>query len=232
MNLHVYAIYIDVMLENLNIPKDIAEDFMNHVETIHVKKNSVIVNEGDRIMKIPFVKSGLLSVYKKELDLDREVLVFQIGPGQPCMMSIVASLRGTRSLVFVKAEIDSELILVNSIKMRKWQLESPSWNKFIVNIFMDRYNELLDRIHEITFGNIELRIIKLLKMEFQNNQENKIELTHLAIANKLGTTRVVVSRILKKLEKEKKIKLNRGSIQLSTDVCLSVWGLLARRLGN
>jgi CRP/FNR family transcriptional regulator len=232
MNLHVYAIYIDVMLENLNIPKDIAEDFMNHVETIHVKKNSVIVNEGDRIMKIPFVKSGLLSVYKKELDLDREVLVFQIGPGQPCMMSIVASLRGTRSLVFAKAEIDSELILVNSIKMRKWQLESPSWNKFIVNIFMDRYNELLDRIHEITFGNIELRIIKLLKMEFQNNQENKIELTHLAIANKLGTTRVVVSRILKKLEKEKKIKLNRGSIQLSTDVCPSVWGLLARKFGN
>jgi CRP/FNR family transcriptional regulator len=79
---------------------------------------------------------------------------------------------------------------------------------------MDRCDELIGTIHEITFGNIEGRILNLLKKEAKNTQTKKIELTHLAFANKLGTTRVVVSRILKKLENEGKIKLNRGKIDI------------------
>ena len=77
---------------------------------------------------------------------------------------------------------------------------------------MDRYDELLDTIYEITFGKIESRIIKkLAEIEVKNNSKD-IEITHQALANMLGTTRVVVSRILKKLENEGLIHLNRGTI--------------------
>ncbi|MFT4857566.1 MAG: CRP/FNR family transcriptional regulator [Algoriphagus sp.] len=202
------------MIKAFKIPEEVSEEFMNNFEVIRVKKDTVIVNEGDRMNKIPFIKSGLVSVYKEELDLGREVLLYQVGPNQTCMMSIIASLRGTNSLVNAKTESDSEIILVPTEKIRQWQIEFPSWNQFVLNIFMDRYNELLETIQETTFGNIEGRILKLLNKEAKNTQAKEIELTHLAFANKLGTTRVVVSRILKKLENEGKIKLNRGKIHL------------------
>ncbi|MGL1227192.1 helix-turn-helix domain-containing protein [Vibrio parahaemolyticus] len=41
-----------------------------------------------------------------------------------------------------------------------------------------------------------------------------LNLSHQTIANELGTTRVVVSRILKQFEKEKKLKLLRGQIEI------------------
>jgi|UniRef100_UPI00404A3600 CRP/FNR family transcriptional regulator, anaerobic regulatory protein len=200
------------MIKAFTFPKEIYDEIMNDFEVMHVNKNTIIVSEGDLMRKIPFIKSGLVSVYKEELNLGREILLYQVGPNQTCMMSIIASIRGTRSLVNARAESDSELILVPTEKIRDWQLQYPSWNQFILNIFMDRYDELLDTIYEITFGKIESRIIKkLAEIEVKNNSKD-IEITHQALANMLGTTRVVVSRILKKLENEGLIHLNRGTI--------------------
>jgi CRP/FNR family transcriptional regulator len=73
-----------------------------------------------------------------------------------------------------------------------------SRNQFILDIFMNRYMELLDTIHEIRFGNIEERILKSFKSEAGFTSQNEIKTTHLALANNLGKTRVFVSRILKK----------------------------------
>ncbi|MFT4857225.1 MAG: CRP/FNR family transcriptional regulator [Planctomycetota bacterium] len=202
------------MIQSFNFPKEIYFEFMNDFEVIQVSKNTIIVKEGDLMKKIPFIKSGLVSIYKEELDLGRELLIYQVGPNQTCLMSIIASLRNTRSLVNARAECDSELILVPTEKIRDWQFQYPSWNQFILNIFMDRYHELLGTINEIIFENIEGRILKVLNKETESSLTHEIELTHQALANKLGTTRVVVSRILKKLENEEKIKLRRGQIYL------------------
>lgn len=89
-----------------------------------------------------------------------------------------------------------------------------SWNQFILDIFMNRYMELLDTIHEIRFGNIEERILKFFKSEAGFTSQNEIKTTHRALANNLGKTRVFVSRILIKIEHQENVQLNRGIITL------------------
>jgi CRP/FNR family transcriptional regulator len=89
-----------------------------------------------------------------------------------------------------------------------------SWNQFILDIFINRYMELLDTIHEIRFGDIEERILKSFKSEADFTSQNEIKTTHLALANNLGKTRVFVSRILIKIEHQGNVQLNRGIITL------------------
>jgi CRP/FNR family transcriptional regulator len=202
------------MIQNFNFPKDLYPELISDFEVVHIKKKSVIVNEGDLMKKIPFIKSGAVRVYKKDLNLGREMMLYHVGPGQTCMMSIIASLRRTKSLVSAMAEEDTVLVLVPTENIRTWQSKYPTWNQFILDIFMDRYIGLLDTIHQITFGNIEERILISVKAEAGSNSQNEVMTTHQALANNLGTTRVVVSRILKKLEHQGVVQLNRGVITL------------------
>lgn len=196
---------------SLELERELTENF----ETVQIKKNTVLVNEGDFMKKIPFVEKGLIKVYKEDVDLDRELLLYYVESGETCMMSLIASLKESRSQVNAKTEIDSDILLIPTEKIKAWQLKYPEWNQFILETFMERYFELMDTIKEITFDNIETRILKLLTTNSENLRSRHIDITHKQIAQILGTTRVVVSRILKKLETQGDIKLLRGAIELS-----------------
>lgn len=194
---------------------ELERELTENSETVQIKKNTVLVNEGDFMKKIPFVQKGLIKVYKEDVDLDRELLLYYVDSGETCMMSLIASLKESRSQVNAKTEIDSDILLIPTEKVKAWQLKYPEWNQFILETFMERYFELMDTIKEITFDNIENRILKLLTTNSQNLRSRHIDITHKQIAQTLGTTRVVVSRILKKLETQGEIKLLRGAIELS-----------------
>lgn len=157
-------------------------------EAIKVKKNTVLVSEGDFMRKIPFVKNGLIKVYKEDVDLDRELLLYYVESGETCMMSLVASLRETHSQVSAKTEQDSDILLIPSEKIKEWRDRFPEWNQFILDTFLERYFELMETIKEITFDNIENRIIKLLYSSAKESKSNEVHITHKQIANHLGTT--------------------------------------------
>ena len=182
-------------------------------ESLSFGKDQVIVREGDVMRKLPFLKEGLIKVYKEDVDLDREVLLYYVHPGQTCMMSLIAGLKDSRSLVSARLERDSEILLIPTERIRAWQLQYPEFNRFILETFMERYFELIDTISALTFENIEIRIAKLLEARTAGNAEKSVSLTHKEIAQILGTTRVVVSRILKKMEQENRLRLGRGFIE-------------------
>ena len=201
-------------MKALSLPEEINIEIMRDYKSILVKKNTVIVTAGEIRRKVSFVKSGLLRVYLEDYESGREVLLYNVGPNEICTMGILACILDSKRLANCRVECDSELITIDAEKIRSWQTQYISWNNLILDEFLSRYNELLDTINEITFGNIEGRIIKSLKKDVDYSLKNKVEITHQGLANKLGTTRVVVSRILKKLENEGKVKLKRGEIFL------------------
>ena len=201
-------------MKALSLPEEINIEIMRDYKSILVKKNTVIVTAGEIRRKVSFVKSGLLRVYLEDHESGREVLLYNVGPNEICPMGIFACILDSKRLANCRVECDSELITIDAEKIRSWQTQYISWKNLILDEFLSRYNELLDTINEITFGNIEGRIMKSLKKDVDYSLKNKVETTHQNLANKLGTTRVVVSRILKKLENEGKVKLKRGEIFL------------------
>ena len=98
--------------------------------------------------------------------------------------------------------MDSELVLVTNEKISEWQIKFPEWNNLIIDLFVNRYDDLLNTIEEISFKKIDARLKAYLIKHSNNSGEINLNKTHKQIANDLGTSREVISRTLKKIEFE------------------------------
>jgi len=201
-------------LDQLELEDDLIKELKKNCQIISVDKQVVLAESGKYMKVIPLVLDGLIRVFRNDYQMDREILLYYIHDGQTCMMSLVASFANKESQVHAITERKSELLLIPTDKVREWQIKYSRWNQFIINTFLDRYTELLNTINDLSFRHIDERVFNYLIQYHHRQGDNRVKLTHQQLANELGTTRVVVSRILKELEKKGHIKLMRGEIHL------------------
>ena len=184
-------------------------------QVVSVKKHQVLAESGKYMKVIPLVLDGSIRVFRIDYELDREILLYYISNGQTCMMSMVASFAQIKSQVHANTQRDSELLLIPTDKVREWQIRFPMWNQFIIQTFLNRYTELLNTINDLSFKHVDERLYNYLIQYHHRQGDEKVRLTHQKLANELGTTRVVVSRILKDIEKSGQVQLSRGAIKLN-----------------
>jgi len=84
----------------------------------------------------------------------------------------------------------------------------------MMQMFRTRYDQLINSFQGVAFDNIDTRVMEYLKEAAKKENGKSINLSHQQLADELGTTRVVISRILKDYEHQNKIKLFRGRIEL------------------
>jgi len=109
---------------------------------------------------------------------------------------------------------NTNVILITKKSILSWQKKYKSWNEFIIKNYINQHEILLESIKDIGLNKIDARLKKYLVKKSKNRDDKTIYLTHKFIANELGTSRVVISRILKKFEKLGEVELSRGSIKL------------------
>jgi CRP/FNR family transcriptional regulator len=195
-------------LQKPELEKEILEN-----STIMVaQKEEVIVRQGQYVKILPLVISGSIRVFQQVED--REVVLYYVQPGETCMMSLSSCFFDQKSPSQAVADEKTEILCVPTKYIQVWQKEYNEWNEFVLGTFRNRYDELLESFNNVVFKNIDNRLKTYLKNYSEKNGVQVIPLTHLQLANELGTTRVVISRILKQFESEKKVKLLRGEIAL------------------
>jgi len=194
------------------IPDSLFQTILEYGTITKVKARTQLVTCGDEITLIPFVIEGRIRVFKEDDVTGREVLIYHVLNRQTCIMSIISALRNLPSKVDAITCIDSTLIFIPATVLKEWIYSKSEWKNYALDVFMNRYNELIESIESLTFDNVETRIVKLLNKHCKREGNTKIQITHQKIADLLGTTRVVVSRLLKKLENEGQILLDRECI--------------------
>ena len=172
---------------------------------------TTIIEEHDYIKYVPIVISGSIRVYQKKRD--REILLYYVEPGQTCMMSLSSAYFDYNSAAYGMATEPTEILVVPAKMISEWQLKYPSWNRYIIQTFKSRYDELLTSFGKVVFDPIPVRLKEYL-IKVAKSVGSKIRTSHQNLANELGTTRVVISRILKQFEKENILKLHRGFIEM------------------
>lgn len=188
------------------------QEILKHGKFITANKGDILIREGQHLNFLPIVIKGQVRVYQEKED--REILLYYVGPEQTCMMSLSSAYFDYNSAANGMAVEPSELLILPAYVIAEWQLKYPSWNKFIIKTFKSRYDELLNAFGNVAFKPIQLRVKEYLNERAQSNHSKKIPISHQTLANELGTTRVVVSRILKQFEQDKYLKLYRGYIQI------------------
>lgn len=202
------------LIYDLHLEEELRKEMESVCSVLTFEKNKAIVETGDCLYFLPLVLKGSVRVFRRDGETDREILLYYINPGQTCMMSLVACFGDAISKVNAVTDKKSKLLMIPTIQVREWQKKYDLWNSFIINTFMIRYSELLKALDELSFKNMGVRIHNYLKDYSERNITKLVKLTHQDIANELGTTRVVISRILKNMEKDGLVELKRGLIRL------------------
>jgi|TARA_Y100000780_G_scaffold118811_1_gene106955 CRP/FNR family transcriptional regulator len=182
-------------------------------EFSQISEGQDLIRVGQFIHFIPLVIQGSIKIMRPDDD-GNELLLYHLEEGGTCAMSMNCCLGSTKSEIHAIAETDVKILKVPVAKMEEWSSSYKTWRHFVYNSYHNRMMEMLDSIDNIAFNNMDERLEKYLqdKMEILNSKH--IYSTHKEIAQDLHTSRVVISRLLKKMENSNKLKLHRSFIEV------------------
>ena len=184
-------------------------------EIKYFKEGDIIIDYGKYIRMMPLIVKGTIKVFRMD-DTGNEILLYYLSNNESCSMAYSCCMEAKKSEVKAIAEEDVELIAIPHSKLEEWLCKYPSWKRYIMRSFNERFLELLKSIESIAFHKLDERLISYLKEKQHLSGSSVIKASHYLIADELHTSRVVVSRLLKQLENEKKIILYRNEIKLLT----------------
>lgn len=172
-----------------------------------------LLDIGDYIRSMPLLISGVIKILREDNDGD-ELLLYFLESGETCAMTLNCCMGHTKSEIRAIAETNTKLIMVPVQKMDEWMVKYKSWRTFVLQSYHDRLNEMLETIDGIAFMKMDERLLRYLGEKSRVNKSNSLYSTHQDIAYDLHTSRVVVSRLLKALEKRGNIELHRNHIKI------------------
>ncbi len=199
--------------ELAKMPK-LRQELVEISSIVDFEAGSVILKQGEYIKVIPLLLSGFAKVFKEEAVHGNEVLLYYIKPGESCVMSMTTLIRNGKSQVKAVIEEDAKVLILPAIEAMAIAKTYPQWNEFVYDLFQTKFEELLKVIETLTFSNKDVRLLEYLKKESVLKESKVLNTTHQHIANDLGSSREVISRLLKKLEHEGQIGLKQGEIQI------------------
>lgn len=192
------------------VDNELLQYIANEAVEMDVPADTVLLKTGNYVQSVPFVVKGLIRVSRNEED--KELLLYYIHPGEMCIMSFSACCSNSASLIEAITLEETKLLLIPSVKLREWIHSYPSFNFYVYEMFNKRYLDLIETIDQLIFNHLDERLLNYLNEKSLVSGNKVISMTHQQIATDMGTAREVISRLLKKLEREQKIYTGRNQI--------------------
>jgi len=172
----------------------------------------LIMRQGQYFKHTVLIAEGLVKLYREGDDGD-EVFIYHINPGQACALSIICAAKQETSQVLGKAVEDTTAILIPVAVIDELMKNYKTWYYFVLENYRDRFDELLLLLDHVIFKGMDERLEFYLENQVKQKGSNELNITHQEIAQDLNSSREVISRLLKKMAIDKKVRLERNAIQ-------------------
>lgn len=199
---------------------ELREEIARNSSFKEVKEGAVLMQTGQYIKSTVLLLSGLLKVYREDAE-GGEFFMYHIEPGTACALSMLCAARNEKSQIKMKAVTDSEIALIPIHLADTWVNKYKSWYQFVVASYRERFDELLQTLDNIAFKGLDERLLFYLKRHYETSGSS-LNINHQQIAEELNSSREVISRLLKKLELQGTVKLNRNSLEIVNPQKLSL----------
>ena len=186
-------------------------EFRRKAYFAHVPAGKDIMVEGDQVDGIALLISGVVRVYRIG-ETGREITLYRFGQGESCILTATAILNSQAFPAIATVERDAEAIMVPSATFTDWVRRFDKWREFVFDLLSQRIVSMMETVDQVAFQRMDRRIALLLLERRQAG--NPIPITHQEIANELGSSREVVSRLLEDLAEKDLIHLSRGAIEV------------------
>jgi CRP/FNR family transcriptional regulator len=180
---------------------------------IDFNPGETIMDYGQYIRFVPMVLEGSIKIMRED-EQGNELILYYLHPGETCAVSLTCCMANKKSSIRAVAEDDVSIIAIPIKYMDEWTKDHPSWKNFVMNTYQHRFEEMLHTLDQIAFKRMDERLIKYLQDKTDVLDSMTIHISHQEIAKELNTSREVVSRLLKKLERMGALKLGRNKIEI------------------
>ena len=191
------------------LTSDEKQYLLDNSKEIVLPKDFTLFYQGDICKEILLLQDGKvkLSIHG---DLNEVISLYEIGSGEQCIINTSSTISNTPAIATAQTITEIKGRLVPSKVIKEMMHQSIAYQQYVFSFFAIKFHTLTTLIEDIKFKKLDSRIISYLK----NKNKKVIEIRHEDIANDLGTSRVVISRVLKDLENKRFIKLHRGKIEI------------------
>ncbi len=179
-----------------------------------------LIRPGEFIRSVPIIISGSVKIMRSDKE-GREALLYYLGGLDACAMSLTCCLGNKQSEITAIVEEVTEVITIPVEKVDEWMCRYSSWKQFVFQTYQKRFDNLLETIDEVIFHKLDERLLTYLQKKVTSCQCDVLSITHEEIAHEMATSREVISRLLKQLEKGGQIKLMRNKISILQPTVLS-----------
>lgn len=194
------------------LPPKTRDALLSRAVTKKLAHKQVLVRDGGECSYLPFVMEGTLRLYKTS-PAGREITLYRIQKGESCILSATCILNDGSFPAVAEAEGDTEILLVPSKLIADNVEDHPEWRRFLFGLYAKRLDEVLMLVDEVAFHHMDVRLAAYL-LKHASAKRHTVDRTHGEIADELGTSREVVTRILKDFEADDLIETSRGRIRL------------------
>lgn len=191
--------------------KELIDEIINIgiLRTIH--SHEILIDIGDKMTHVPLILNGVVKIIRED-DNGDEITLYFLEKGDTCAISFVNCIHRSESMFRGITEKDTESIFIPVSIIDKWLEKYKSWRMFVIDSYHLRLIEMVESIDSLAFMKLDVRLLKFLTDKVKIMGDNVLIITHQEIADDINTSRVVVSRLLKVLENEGKIKIRRNRI--------------------
>ena len=196
-----------------NFSNELLEVLEKNGTLLNIYEGEHIISRGDIVKNIPVVLEGTAKIVRTDPSGEEHIL-FYLTEGEACTSTFSICNNYKTSEVDFIAETDSKILMIPLKLMDILTKNYQDWRYFVCQNYNTRMKEFLQTFDGIIFKKMDQRILDYLKEKSKVLDTNLLHITHQEIANDLSTSRVVVSRLLKQMEKEGVLKLYRNRIEL------------------
>ncbi|CAL2085964.1 Crp/Fnr family transcriptional regulator [Tenacibaculum sp. 190524A05c] len=192
------------------------KELIFNIETYGILKDfscgEFIVTQGNYVKYLPIIQEGCVKVFSQEDSKD--FLLYFIESGESCIYSFAHLNNNTAAKFSAIAEIDSLILLLPIERVKLWIKKYNSLNQIIINNYQKHYDNLLNTTKQIICYNLEDRLFDYLRKKSELSRTSLLNISHKEIALDLGTSREVISRLLKSNKFHGKIKQEGRRIKI------------------
>jgi CRP/FNR family transcriptional regulator len=188
-------------------------EVFDHVALMRLPVGQLICHDGAHCTQLPLVLSGTGRVYKLG-ENGREITLYRVHPGESCVVTTSCILSGRAFPAFAVCESAVEAVVVRATEVGRWMATSEPWREYVFGLIASRLQDVFGVLDAVLFQRLDQRLITSLLGLRETASGRDIHMTHQALAAELGSSREVISRVLKGLESQGLLRTTRGLIEL------------------
>ncbi|WP_119155527.1 Crp/Fnr family transcriptional regulator [Caldimonas tepidiphila] len=191
----------------------LVEDLAREARWLEAPAGTPLFDEGRPCGGFPFVLDGEVRVLRASAG-GRALELYRVAPGEVCLLSACCLFGAAVLPAQGETTQPTRLLVLSPAAFERWAAHAP-FRRYLFGLFAERLAELMALSEAVAFQRLDQRLAAALL-----GQGPALHTTHQQLAERLGTVREIVSRLLERFEREGWVRLGRERIEIVDAVAL------------